>query len=169
VLEEYCQADVTVLPQACQVFTREFIDIGNIEVFIESITIASACNKVIRSRYLKPDTIRLIPAGGYTGNKLSNKSIMWLVYREQIDGCTKMNGQNGREYRLPELPRLIVDAFCFDTNMDYEFCYCCYNGHTCLPYRDIVTMGGDTLDQRYEQTMSRLEQIANAGHQVEVL
>ena len=28
VLEEYCQADVTVLRQACQVFRREFIQIG---------------------------------------------------------------------------------------------------------------------------------------------
>jgi hypothetical protein len=68
VLEEYCQADVTVLRQACQVFRREFIEIGNIEVFIESISIASACNKVLRRRFLKPDTIGLIPAGGYMGN-----------------------------------------------------------------------------------------------------
>jgi hypothetical protein len=67
VLEEYCQADVTVLRQSCQVFRREFIEIGNIEIFIESITIASAWNKVLRRRFLKPDTIGLIPAGGYMG------------------------------------------------------------------------------------------------------
>jgi hypothetical protein len=29
-------------------------------------------------------------------------------------------------------------------------------------------MGGDTLTQRYEETMARLERIANAGYQVEV-
>jgi hypothetical protein len=68
VLEEYCQADVTVLRQACQVFRREFIQIVNIEVFLESIIIASACNKVLRRRFLKPNNIGLIPAGGYTGN-----------------------------------------------------------------------------------------------------
>jgi hypothetical protein len=42
VLESYCQDDVTVLLQACQLFRREFIQIGNIEVFQESITIALA-------------------------------------------------------------------------------------------------------------------------------
>jgi len=32
-LEQYCQDDVTVLRQACRVFRREFLEIGNIEVF----------------------------------------------------------------------------------------------------------------------------------------
>jgi len=30
VLEQYCQDDVTVLRQACQIFRRDFIEIGNI-------------------------------------------------------------------------------------------------------------------------------------------
>jgi len=33
VLESYCQDDVTVIRQACRVFRRDFIQIGNIEVF----------------------------------------------------------------------------------------------------------------------------------------
>jgi len=41
VLENYCQDDVTVLRQACRVFRRKFMHIGNIYVFLESITIAS--------------------------------------------------------------------------------------------------------------------------------
>jgi len=57
VLEAYCQDDVTVLRQACRVLRQEFIQIGNIHVFTEAITIASACNKVLRKRFLKPDTI----------------------------------------------------------------------------------------------------------------
>jgi hypothetical protein len=64
VLESYCQDDVRVLIQACQVFRREFLAIGNIEVFLESITIASACNRVLRNRFLKTGTIGLIPTGG---------------------------------------------------------------------------------------------------------
>jgi hypothetical protein len=39
-LEMYCQDDVTVLRKACQIFGREFIAIGNIEVLLESFTIA---------------------------------------------------------------------------------------------------------------------------------
>ena len=57
VLEKYCQDDVTVLRQACLIFRREFIEIGSIEVFLESFTIAFACNKVLRKKFLKPDTI----------------------------------------------------------------------------------------------------------------
>ena len=63
VLESYFQ-DVTVLSQAWQLFRREFLRVGNIEVFLEVVTIATACNKVLRKR-LKPDTIGLIPTGGY--------------------------------------------------------------------------------------------------------
>jgi hypothetical protein len=46
-LQSYCQDDV-VLRQACQVFRNEFIRVGNIDVFQESLTIASPCNKALR-------------------------------------------------------------------------------------------------------------------------
>ena len=46
VLGSYSQDDVTVLRQTCRVFRREFLQIGNIEVFFESLTISSACNKL---------------------------------------------------------------------------------------------------------------------------
>jgi len=57
VLEQYCQDGVTVFRQACQIFWRDFIEIGNIEVFLEAVTVASACNKVLRKKFLKPETI----------------------------------------------------------------------------------------------------------------
>jgi hypothetical protein len=44
VLEAYCQDDVTALREACQVFRQEFAAIGIIALFLESITVASACN-----------------------------------------------------------------------------------------------------------------------------
>jgi hypothetical protein len=91
------------------VFRREFLHIANIEVFQESITIASACKKVLRKRFLKPYTIGIIPAGGYTGDvKYSKKAIMWLLYKERLDEIKILQSRNGREYRLPELPRLSV-------------------------------------------------------------
>ena len=117
VLETYCQDDVTVLKQACRVFRREFLQFGNIDVIHESVTIASACNKVLRKLFLTPDTIGLKPTGGYSGNvNYSKKALMWLVYREQLDGCRIMHGRNGREQRLPPLPRLSVDGSCKEAN-----------------------------------------------------
>jgi hypothetical protein len=40
-----------------------------------------------------------------------------------------------------------------------------------MPYRDTATLGrdNDTLAQRYEQTMTRLEQITKAGYEVEIV
>ena len=40
--------------------------------------------------------------------------------------------------------------------------------HICLMYRDVTTGAGDTLAQRYERTIAGLEQITQAGYQVEV-
>jgi hypothetical protein len=144
--------------------------IRKFDVFLESVTIASACNKVLRKHFLKPCMIGLIPSGGYTCNvKYSNKAIVWLVYREQTDGCTIRHARNGREYRPPELPLLSVDGFCAETRTVCEFFGCLYHGHTFLPYRDVTTLRGDTLRQRYEQTMERLQGITAAGHTVEVV
>ena len=40
VLKQYCQDDVTDLRQACQIFRRDFMEVGNVDVFLESRTIA---------------------------------------------------------------------------------------------------------------------------------
>jgi hypothetical protein len=73
VLESYCQADATVLREACRTFRKHFLQIGNIEVFLESLTIASASNKVFRKEFLQPDRINLIPVGDYTDNRNQSK------------------------------------------------------------------------------------------------
>jgi G:T-mismatch repair DNA endonuclease (very short patch repair protein) len=93
---------------------------------------------------------------------------MWLSYKEEIDRCEILHGRNGRKYRMPELPHLSVDGFCSETKKVYEFLACYFHGHTCLPFRDVTTMVDDTLSARYEQTMSRLAQITQAGYEVEV-
>ena len=81
------------------------LKIGNSDVFIESVTIALAFNKVLRKRILKRNAIGLIPSGRYSRNvNYTNKAIMWLVYRELIDGCRILHARNGREYRPPEIP-----------------------------------------------------------------
>ena len=50
----------------------------------------------------------------------------------------------------------------------YEFFGCLYHGHTFSPFRDVTTLG-DTLAQRYEQTIARLQRITGAGYTVEVV
>jgi len=67
-------------------------------MFLASCTIASACNKVLRKRFLKPETIGLIPAGGYSCNRnYSKKALMGLLHMEEMDDSKIMHARNGRE------------------------------------------------------------------------
>jgi len=169
VLESYCQDDVIVLRQACKDFRREFMQIGNLEVFLESISIASACNNVLRKRVLEPDTIGLILTGGNTCNhNYSKKALIWLLQIEKIDGEKIMHGRNVREVIVPELPHFSVDGYCPETRKIYEFFGCHFHGHTCQPFCDVITLIGDTLPERYEREMSPLEKLTRAGYLVKV-
>jgi hypothetical protein len=87
-LEQYCQDDISVLRQACQIFRPDLMEIRANDVFLEAVLKASACNKMRRKKFLKPETIRLIPTGGYiANNRYSKKALMWLLHMEQRDSC----------------------------------------------------------------------------------
>ena len=64
-LFEYCESDVNILRESGTKFRDEFIATNGIDPFVEAPTIASACNKEFRKNHLQPNTIGLIPAGGY--------------------------------------------------------------------------------------------------------
>ena len=113
------------------------------------MNIATAFNKVLRKRFLVPNTIGLIPLVGYTINvKYSNKAIIRLMYSEQTDGCTIWLAINAHEYRTPQIPNLSVDGFCAETRTVYEYFEWLFHGHTGLPYRDVTSLGGDKLAER---------------------
>jgi len=132
VLEQYCQDD-TLLRQACQIFRRDYMESGNIEVFLEALTIASACNEVLRKKFLKPETIGLLPPGGYSANsRYIRKALMWPLHMEQTDGCQIQYARNGREYRPPELQHYSVDDYCAETRTVYVFLGC-YNSWLYMP------------------------------------
>jgi G:T-mismatch repair DNA endonuclease (very short patch repair protein) len=80
-----------------------------------------------------------------------------------------MHAGNGREYRLPELPNFSVEGFCEETRIICEFLGCYFHCHTCQPFRDVPTMGKETLAERYERTMTRIEQITQAGYEVKIV
>jgi G:T-mismatch repair DNA endonuclease (very short patch repair protein) len=85
-----------------------------------------------------------------------------------VDGIKILHARNGRKYRLLELPHLSLDGFCPEQRNVLEFLGCFWHRHSCLYFRDVTTMCGETLSQRYEQTLARIEQITRAGYQVEI-
>ena len=138
VLESYCQADVMLLREARRTFRQHFLLIGNVEVFLESMTIASACNKVFRNKFLQPDRIGLIPVGGNTDNrKQSKKAIAWLSLQEKKEGRRILHGRNCKKRRLGELLLISVHGLCEETPTVFEFNECYWHGHTFMPFRDL--------------------------------
>jgi len=96
-------------------------------------------------------------------------ALMWLLHMEQLDGVKIKHARSGRECSLPELPRYSVDGYCSETRTIYEFLGCFWHGCVkCQTFRNISTMNGDTLAERHERTMSRLEQMTRVGYQVKV-
>jgi len=121
---------------------------------------------VLRKKCLKPETIGLIPPGCYSANRrYSKKALMWFLHMERTDGCRIQHARNGREYRSPKLPHYRVDGYCAETRTVYEFLGCYYHGCKCQPFRDVKTLtNGETLAERYEQTLARIEQLKRAGY-----
>ena len=145
VLEDFCRDDVTVLRQACRVFRREFIEIGNVDVFLEAITIVSAFNKVLRKRFLKPNTIGLIPTGWYSCNvNHSKKALMWLVRKERTDGLvfhTVAMGENSDCQNYPPVCGRLLSRNEQGVRVQRQL----LAWHTCLQSRDFAILNGVTL------------------------
>ena len=79
---------------------------------------------------------------------------------ERTGGCHIRHARNGREFRPPELPHYSVDGYCAETRTIYEFLGCYYHGCKCQPFRDVKTLAsGETLAERYEQTLARIEKL----------
>ena len=64
-LKKYCISDVDILQRCCGRFRALFLEqTNNIEPFTSSITIASACNLVYLTLFLKPEQIAIISPHG---------------------------------------------------------------------------------------------------------
>lgn len=170
-LEKYCRDDVNVLRKACCKFRELFISVGNVQPFRENITIASACSKVYRRNFLKENRIGIIPSCGYRlADKQSKEAIKWLISEEKKHNINILHAGNGREFRPPELKNIKVDGYHKDTNTIYEYCGCYIHGCTCLANRDKKIVNSDeTLSDRYEQTMLRIQTIKEAGYNVKMM
>jgi hypothetical protein len=60
----YRMDDVNILRQACCAFRNLFLKLFKMGPFRQVISISSICNKVFWTKFLKPDTVGLIPRGG---------------------------------------------------------------------------------------------------------
>ncbi|CAH2008244.1 unnamed protein product, partial [Acanthoscelides obtectus] len=95
---EYCISDVEILTQACLKFRDLMKTETTVDPFQESTTIASCCNKVFRRNFLKPETIGVIPKGGYRWRENQSKiAIQWLLWEEHQRGIKIQHAAKGIE------------------------------------------------------------------------
>lgn len=167
---KYCRADVSILRQACLSFRKIFVQTGNVCPFSEACTIASACNLLYRKNYLKPNTIGIIPPGGYRlADKQSDKALKWLLFQEIKNGGIKIqNSRRGREVRLDI--GFLVDGYYEDSETGekivYQFYGCWFHGcEKCFPNnRDKEIHKGQSMATRYERTTTISTKIRNSGY-----
>lgn len=157
---EYCISDVEILAQACIKFRAMFLKECNVDPFLEAVTIASACNLAFRRNFLKPNTIGIIPSGGYRLiDNQSAKAIQWLTLEEETRQLPIQHAGNGREFKIPNIGK--VDGF--DGERVYEFHGCYFHGcPKCYPYKredHLQEDLSDSLHMRYERTQERTRRI----------
>lgn len=168
-LLEYCISDVDILSQACLKFRSLFLVECNVDPFLEAVTIASACNLAFRRKFLKPNTIGLVPKRGYRmAVRQSAKALQWMSWEEEKRNVKIRHAGNGREARVAGAGK--VDGF--DGKVVYEFHGCYYHGcPKCFPYKRGEPLQEDlcdSLEQRLERTKKKTAMIRRRYEVVEM-
>lgn len=164
---EYCISDVDILAQACIKFRLTFLEQCGLDPFLEAVTIASACNLAFRRCLLKPDTIGLIPHGGYRlADNQSAKALQWMLWEEDRRNVKIQHAGNSREVKVPGVGK--VDGF--DGSTIYEFHGCYFHGCLkCFPYKredPIQEDLSDSLQLRFERTKAKQEKLNRTQYEV---
>ena len=126
----YCRSDVDILRRCCLEFRELFRDVTDIDPFKSCLTIASACNLVFRTNFLKENSTAILPSHGYHPKiKQSNMALKWLSYIAEKDDIHIQHKRNGGE---KSVGRYSLDGYDEETNTAYEFHGCFWHGKFCL-------------------------------------
>ena len=87
-LKSYCASDVAILREGCEKYRALCKEMFYaMDPLLESITIASYCQRVYLQHYMPEDSIAILPHGGYRGiAKQSTKALKWLRWMESRTG-----------------------------------------------------------------------------------
>ena len=156
----YCESDVDLLMKGCLAFRKIIMDqTDGIDPFRKSITIASLCHYIYRTKLMEPNSIAILPDLGYNSNeKTSKKAILWLKYIAESNNIYIQHAKNIGEYQVGNYK---VDGYDSTTNTAYEFHGCLFHGHlacykpdTFIPFLQ-TTIG--ELNRRHQHRIHELK------------
>ena len=99
---KYCEMDVLILMQAGMKFRRLVLDQFDLDPFVSATTIASTCMTIFRKCFLDPETIAIVPHGGYRKNdQQSIIAIKWLKWLSETQQLDIQHARNGGEVWIP--------------------------------------------------------------------
>ena len=98
----YCESDVDILMKGCLAFRKIIMDqTDGIDPFRKSITIASLCHYIYRTKLMEPNSIAILPDQGYNLNeKTSKKAILWLKYMAKSKSIYLQHAKNIGEHQV---------------------------------------------------------------------
>ena len=77
---KYCRSDVDILRKCCLLYREMFRNETDIDPFNKALTIASYCQEVYLTNFLKKDTIAVFNNDRQLKINQSNKAVKWLSY-----------------------------------------------------------------------------------------
>ena len=123
---KYCRSDVDIMRKCCLLFREMLRDETGIDPFGKSLTIASYCHEVYRTKFLKEDTIAVFTHDRQLKTKQSNMAVKWLSYVMEKEDIHIQHVRNGGEKRVHG--RYSLDGYCEETHTAYEFQGCFWHG-----------------------------------------
>ena len=128
---KYCRSDVDILAECCKLYREMFMQVTDttnddtgLDPF-DSATIAAYCMQVYRTKFLKKDTIALLPQHQELKRKQSHEALQWLSYTAEKEGIRIQHHRNGGEKRVG---RYSLDGYCEETHTAYEYQGCYWHG-----------------------------------------
>ena len=122
---KYCRSDVDILRKCCLLYREMFRKETGIDPFNKALTIASYCQEVYRTNFLKKDTIAVFNNDRQMKIKQSIVAVKWLSYISEKEDLYIQHVRNGGEKRVGDYS---LDGYCEETNTVYEFQGCFWHG-----------------------------------------
>ena len=122
---KYCRSDVDILRKCCLLYREMFRKETDIDPFNKALTIASYCQEVYRTNFLKKDTIAVFNNDRQLKIKQSNVAVKWLSYILEKEDLCIQHVRNGGEKRFSNYS---LDGYCEETLTAYEFQGCFWHG-----------------------------------------